>query len=528
MRQTGSTYDYVIVGAGSAGCVLAARLSADPHVRVLLLEAGGPAYPKEARIPAAFSRLFKSACDWNYATEEEPHLNHRRLYWPRGKMLGGSSSINAMIYTRGNPSDYECWKQLGNEGWGWADVLPSFKKAENQERGASEFHGVGGPLNVCDLRYVNELSRAFVAAAQETGIPANPDFNGSAQDGAGLYQVTQKNGARHSAADAYLEPARRRPNLAVVTSAQATRVLVENGRAIGIEYARNGALQQAHAEREVILSGGAVNSPQLLLLSGIGPADELASVGIRAVHDLPGVGKNLQDHLMVSIGYLCTRPVSLAGAQSIPNVMRWLIFRRGPLASNVAEAGVFLRTEEGLRAPDLQILFGPAYYVNHGFDRREDHCFGLGPILVMPESLGSIGLRSSNPLDPPAIRANYLATERDLRVLIEGVRRCRAIAHAKAFEPYRGPELHPGAYVTSTEDIAAFICAEAQTLYHPVGTCKMGNDAAAVVDHRLRVRGIERMRVVDASVMPRIISANTNAPTIMIAEKAADMIREAG
>ena len=527
MTQSSSSYDYIVVGAGSAGCVLAGRLTEDQRVRVLLLEAGGAECPKEARIPAAFSKLFKSACDWNYSTEEEAHLAGRRLYWPRGKMLGGSSSINAMIYARGNPSDYDCWKQLRNEGWGWADILPYFKKSENQERGASELHGVGGPQNVCDLRYVNELTRVFVAAAQETGIPANADFNGPTQDGVGLCQVTQKNGARHSAADAYLEPARHRPNLNVLTGAHATRVQLESGRAVGIEYMRNGALQQARAEQEVILAGGAVNSPQLLLLSGIGPAGELATAGIRAVHDLPGVGKNLQDHLIVSVAYLCTRPVSLAGAESIPNALRWLIFRRGPLASNVAEAGVFLRTEEGLRAPDLQILFGPAYYVNHGLDRRKDHCFGLGPILVAPESRGSIALRSSDPFAAPAIRANYLSTERDMRVMIEGVRRCRAIAHAKAFEAYRGEELRPGAQVTSVEDIAAFIRAEAQTLYHPVGTCKMGADASAVVDHRLRVRGIEGLRVVDASIMPRIISANTNAPTIMIAEKAADMIREA-
>jgi choline dehydrogenase len=527
MKQTSSSHDYIIVGAGSAGCVLAARLTEDPHARVLLLEAGGAECPKEVRIPAAFSRLFKSRCDWNYTTEEEPHLSGRRLYWPRGKMVGGSSSINAMIYTRGNPSDYDCWEQAGNEGWGWSEVLPYFKKSENQERGESELHGAGGPQNVCDLRYVNELTRVFLAAAQELGIPANPDFNGATQDGVGLYQVTQKNGARHSAADAYLKPAERRRNLTVLTDAYATRVIVENNRAVGIAYMRNRALQQVRAEQEVILAAGAVNSPQLLLLSGIGPADELRKASVRAVHDLPGVGKNLQDHLMVSVAYLSTKPVSLASAESIPNLLRWLIFRQGPLASNVAEAGMFLRTEEDLRAPDLQILFGPAYYVNHGFDRRKDHCFGFGPTLIAPESRGSIGLRSSDPFAAPAIRANYLSTQRDLRVLIEGVRQCRAVAHTKAFDPYRGEELHPGMRVKSVEDIASFILAEVQTLYHPVGTCKMGSDATAVVDHKLRLRGIERLRVVDASIMPRIISANTNAPTMMIAEKAADMIREA-
>lgn len=525
MTQTGPCHDYVIVGAGSAGCVLAARLTEDPNARVLLLEAGGSDGAKEVRIPAAFSKLFKSACDWNYETEEEPHLNGRRLYWPRGKMIGGSSSMNAMIYIRGNPADYDGWEQLGNEGWGFADVLPYFKKSENQERGASELHGADGPLDICDLRCVNELTRAFLAAAQELGFPSNADFNGPAQDGAGLYQVTQKNGSRHSASGAFLKPALRRRNLAVLSGAHATRVLIENRRAVGIEFRRGGALQQARAGREVILAGGTVNSPQLLLLSGIGPADELTRAGIRTVHDLPGVGKNLQDHPMVSVGYLCTKPVSLASAESLSNLAKWLLFKQGPLTSNVAEAGIFLRTREGLHTPDLQLLFGPAYYVNHGLDRRREHCFGFGPTLIAPESRGSVSLRSADPLDAPAIRANYLSTDADMRVIVEGVRLSRAIAHTKAFQPYRGDELHPGGQVVNGDEIAAFIRAEAQTLYHPVGTCKMGTDALAVVDPQLRVHGIERLRVVDASIMPRIPAGNTNAPAIMIAEKAADMIR---
>jgi choline dehydrogenase len=526
MARAQETYDYIVVGAGSAGCVLAARLSENAHARVLLLEAGGDDSAQEVRIPAAFSKLFKSTRDWNYSTEEEPCLNGRRLYWPRGKMLGGSSSMNAMIYIRGNPSDYESWKTLGNEGWGWADVLPYFKKSENQERGASQFHGAGGPMNVCDLRYVNELTRAFLAAALETGIPANEDFNGAAPGGAGLYQVTQKNGARQSAADAYLKPVLRRRNLKVLSGAHATRVIVENNRARGVAYVRNSAMEEAQAEQEVILAAGSVNSPQLLLLSGVGPALELKKAGVALRHDIPGVGKNLQDHPMVSVGYICEKPVSLASAESASNFVRWLIFRRGPLTSNVAEAGIFLRMEEGLSAPDLQILFGPAYYVNHGLDKRREHCFGFGPTLLAPESRGSVSLRSTNPLDAPVIRANYLSTERDLRVVVEGVRRSREIAHAKAFEPYRGAELHPGSEITTADQLAAFVRANAQTLYHPVGTCKMGTDTMAVVDQRLRVRGVERLRVADASVMPRIISGNTNAPTIMIAEKAADMIRE--
>lgn len=524
--QAGATYDYIVVGAGSAGCVLAARLSEDPRVRVLLLEAGGDDSAREVRIPAAFSRLFKSERDWNYSTEEEPCLNGRRLYWPRGKMLGGSSSMNAMIYIRGNPSDYDGWKNLGNDGWGWADVLPYFMKSENQERGGSPFHGAGGPMSVSDLRCVNKLTRAFVAGALETGIPANEDFNGTVQDGAGFYQVTQENGARQSAADAYLKPALRRRNLTLQTKAHATRLIIERNRAAGIEYVRNDAIQKANAESEVILAAGAVNSPQLLLLSGIGPSGETKKAGVAPREELPGVGRNLQDHPMVSVGYLCEKPVSLASAESLPNVVRWLIFRSGPLASNVAEGGAFVRTQANLPAPDLQILFGPAYYVNHGLERRKEHCFGFGPTLIRPESRGSVSLRSANPFDAPAIRPNYLSTEHDVRVMVEGVRRSREIANTKAFKPYRGAELHPGSKIATTEQVADFLRANMQTLYHPVGTCKMGSDAMAVVDQRLRVRGIEGLRVADASVMPRIISGNTNAPAIMIAEKAADMIRE--
>ena len=519
------TYDYIIVGAGSAGCVLAARLTEELQSRVLLLEAGGPDSAREVQIPAAFSKLFKSAVDWNYATESEPHLNHRHLYWPRGKLLGGSSSINAMIYIRGNPRDYDHWQSLGNAGWGFDDVLPYFLKSENQERGASHFHGSGGPLCVSDLRYVNPITRAFLEAANELGIPGNSDFNGAAQDGAGLYQVTQRHGRRHSAADAYLKPALGRSNLTVLTGAHATRVVLENKRAIGIEYIWNGAAGRAIATSEVILAGGAVNSPQLLLLSGLGPAEELKRAGIRVEQNLPGVGKNLQDHLMVSAGYRCTKPVSLATAESLPNLLRYLCFKRGPLVSNVAEAGIFLRTRADLEVPDLQLLFGPAYYVNHGLETRKDHCFGFAPTLIAPESRGEITLRSADPLAPATIHANYLSTEQDLRVIVEGVRLCRRIAHTKAFQPYRGVELHPGEEATTDAAIADFIRGAAQTLYHPVGTCKMGNDEMAVVDSRLRVHGIEGLRVVDASVMPRIIAGNTNAPTIMIAEKAADMIR---
>jgi choline dehydrogenase len=519
-------YDYVVVGAGSAGCVLAARLTEDARTRVLLLEAGGPDDAREVRMPAAFSKLFKTSVDWDYSTEEEPHLHKRRLYWPRGKMLGGSSSMNAMIYVRGNRLDYDHWKSLGNSGWGFEDVLPYFKKSEHQERGASEYHGTGGAMNVADLRHINPLTRAFLSAAGEIGISSNPDFNGAIQDGAGLNQVTQKNGRRQSAADAYLRPALARPNLTLVTRAHATRILLEKQSAVGVAYVREGVKNEARADREIILAGGAINSPQLLLLSGIGPAEELEGAGVRALHDLPGVGKNLQDHVMVSVGYLCTKPVSMASAESLPNFLRYLLFKRGPLVSNVAEAGIFLRVFAGVDRPDLQLLFGPAYYVGHGLRPRKEHAFGFGPTLIAPESRGSITLRSSDPLASPAIRANYLSTERDMLVMLEGVRLARKLAHTKAFEPYRGTALHPRPGVIQDEDIIEFIRDEAETLYHPVGTCKMGADPLAVVDPRLRVRGIERLRVVDASVMPRIIAGNTNAPTIMIAEKAAEMVRQ--
>jgi choline dehydrogenase len=525
MPAKSNTYDYIIVGAGSAGCVLASRLTENPQTRVLLLEAGGKDSALQIRIPAAFSKLFKTPVDWNYATEPEPHLHNRKLYWPRGKVLGGSSSINAMIYIRGNRADFYHWRDLGNAGWGFADVLPYFKKSENQERGTSEFHGVGGPVNVADPRYVNPLTRVFLAAANEIGIVANPDFNGPEQDGAGLYQVTQKNGERCSAADGFLRPARERNNLTVVTGAHAARVLLDKNCALGVAFLHNGMLEEARADGEVILAGGTVNSPQLLMLSGIGAPDELKAVGISAIHDLPGVGKNLQDHPMVSVGYLSKQKISLDGAETLGNLLRWMLWKNGPLASNVAESGLFLRTREGLAVPDLQLLFGPAYYRGHGLVRRKEHCFGFGPTLITPESRGSISLRSANPLDAPAIRANYLATDADLRTMVAGVRLARQLAHAKAFDAFRGEELHPGATQESDAEISEFLRNELETLYHPVGSCKMGNDALAVVDAQLRVHGIERLRVVDASIMPRVPAGNTNAPVIMIAEKAADMIR---
>lgn len=524
--KNAAAHDYVIVGAGSAGCVLAARLSEDPRTKVLLLEAGGPDGAKEVRIPLAFSKLFKSACDWAYETEPEPHLANRRLYWPRGKMLGGSSSMNAMIYIRGNPADYDRWRALGNGGWGWADVLPYFKRAENQQRGASQFHGAGGPLDVCELRCVNRLTRAFLEAAEEAGFARNPDFNGAAQEGAGLYQVTQRRGRRLSAAGAYLKPAMRRANLTVETRALATAVLLDGRRATGVAYQKDGGRREARASREVILAGGAVNSPQLLMLSGIGPAEALRRLGISARVDLPGVGENLQDHLVVVVEWECTKPVTLDTSETLANYLKFLLFGRGPLTSNVAEAGLFTRTRAGLPAPDLQILFGPAFYQRHGFSPPAGHRFSIGPTLIAPKSRGRLWLRSADPLAPPAIQANYLAEENDLRALIEGMRIARRIGCGKAFSPFRGAEIFPGPHIQAEEEVIRSIRRGAETLYHPVGTCKMGTDTLAVVDPQLRVRGAEGLRVADASIMPVTTAGNTNAPTIMIAEKASDMIRE--
>jgi len=531
--RTANMFDYVIVGAGSAGCVVASRLSEDASVRVLLLEAGGPDTRREIRIPAAFSKLFRSEYDWAYFTEPQPHLNNRRLYWPRGKVLGGSSSINAMIYIRGHASDYDGWAALGNPGWSFADVLPSFKKAEDNQRGASEYHGAGGPLAVSDLRSPNVLSRAFVEAGVELGFARNPDFNGAGQEGFGFYQVTQKRGARHSAADAYLKPALARPNLTVRTGAHATQVLFEGTRAVGVAYLRDGHAEEARAGREVILCGGTVNSPQLLLLSGVGPAGQLRSLGIPVVADLRGVGENLQDHLEIVVGHQCTQPVSLDRAETLGNLLQYVLFRRGPLTSNVAESGGFVKTRPDqvgifvpdLPAPDLQYMFGPVYYLDHGFTRPQGYGFGLVAVLLRPQSRGRITLRSTDPLAHPAIHANYLSSDADLAVLVAGVKLGRRLFAAKPFDPYRGPEARPGAQVQTDAEIADHIRRHAETIYHPVGTCKMGADSLAVVDAQLRVHGIDGLRVVDASVMPVLIGGNTNAATLMVAEKAATLIR---
>ncbi|HEV2660012.1 MAG TPA: choline dehydrogenase [Ktedonobacteraceae bacterium] len=520
-------YDYVIVGAGSAGCALANRLSEDPSTSVLLLEAGGADEVQEIHIPAAFSSLFKTPIDWAYETEAQSHLNNRRLYWPRGKVLGGSSSINAMIYMRGNRRDYDHWAALGNEGWSYADVLPYFKKSENEERGASEYHGSGGPLNVTDLRTINTLSSAFVEAGVEAGLPLTKDFNGAEQDGVGFYQVTQKQGMRYSAAVAYLHPILVRANLTLQTSALVTGILFEGTRAVGVTYIQNGETQQVNVNKEVLLAGGAINSPQILLLSGVGPADALKALNIPVVADLPGVGQNLQDHPAVVVLYSCTQPITLAHAQTMENLQDFIENKMGPLTSNVAEAGAFIRTQADLPMPDVQYHFTPVYYLNHGFTVPEGDGYTIAPCVLHPQSRGYIALRSANPAEAPIIQPNYFADEADMQVLVEGIKVARKLGETQAFAPFRDVETHPGSQAQSDEEIAEYIRNHVETLYHPVGTCKMGNDPMAVVDAHLRVRGVEGLRVIDASIMPTLVGGNTNAPTIMIAEKAADMLKGA-
>ncbi|HEY6306537.1 MAG TPA: choline dehydrogenase [Candidatus Angelobacter sp.] len=518
-------YDYIIVGAGSAGCVLANRLSEDPGVKVLLLEAGGRDTRKEIRTPLAFSKLFKGPCDWAYYTEPEAQVGNRNLYWPRGKVLGGSSSLNAMIYIRGQRQDYDQWRELGNPGWGYGDVLPCFKKSEDQERGASEYHGVGGPLHVSNLRSPNLLSEVFVEAAAQSGFKRNPDFNGDSQEGFGLYQVTQWQGQRHSAAAAFLRPAMRRRNLTVRTDVQAFDILFEGKRACRVSFQQGGGSVQEPAEREIILCAGAIGSPHLLMLSGIGPASHLRSLDIPVFCDLPGVGANLQDHPAVPIAWECSQPVSLASAESLPNLIRYLAVKRGPLTSNVGEAGGFIKTSAGLSAPNVQYHFAPGFFVEHGFKQIKEHAYTLGPTLLHPYSRGRITLRSSNPLDAPLIRANYFEDPRDLETMVEGVKTARVLLAADAFAKYRKREICPGPEAKDDAALRAHIVKYAETLYHPCGTCKMGNDPASVVDSELRVHGVEGLRVVDASVMPTVPGGNTNAPTIMIAEKAAELIK---
>jgi choline dehydrogenase-like flavoprotein len=522
------TFTYIVVGAGAAGCVVAHRLSANPDVSVLLLEAGGPDRSPLIHMPAGFTKLTSPAVNWGFKTTPQPQLNNRPMHYPQGRTLGGSTSINAMIYIRGNRLDYDEWRDLGNEGWGYDDVLPYFKQSENNERLVDRFHGTGGPLNVAEQVQHNVLTRAFVRAAQEVGIPFNPDLNGATQDGVSYYQVTQRNVRRESAATAFLRPVRLRPNLRIVTGATATQVIVNGGRARGVRYLRDGAICTAHADHEVVLSGGAVNSPRLLLLSGIGPADELKALGIEVVHDLPGVGKNFQDHMDVYIAAACSQPVSYNGEdrwfRAIPHGVQYLLYKTGPVTACVAEAGCFIRSGDQVRSPDIQIHCLPAYVVDHGRKRIKGHGITINTCNLRPRSIGEVTLRTANPLDLPEINPNFLADPYDWKISIEGFKWGRKILEAPAFRPYIKDELMPGSCAQTDEQIRAYIRKWSKTDYHPVGSCKMGHDEMAVVDPQLRLRGLDGLRVIDASIMPTLISGNTQAPSIMVGEKGAALI----
>ncbi len=523
-------YDYVIVGAGSAGCVLANRLSADAGGSVLLLEAGGPDTSPFIHTPALMGFLPDGPHDWRYRTVPQIHCNMRRMPWPRGRTLGGSSSINYMIYIRGHAADYDHWAALGNKGWSYADVLPFFKKSEHNERLEDGFHGRGGLLNVADHRFRHPLSEMFVAAAHETGVPLNLDFNGASQDGCGFYQVTQKDGVRWSTASAFLRPALSQANLTVVTGALACRVRFEGRRATGVEYVQRGQSARADAAREVVLCGGSINSPQLLMLSGVGPADHLRQVGIDVVADLPGVGENLQDHLGTFVRNEVTVPISLYGAtpEQLATVQaEYETTRQGLFTSNIAEAGAFLRPAGRSGPSNLQGFFLPYCLTESPIEAFQPYCHGISYAFYVnrPASRGRITLGSGDPLDQPLIDPCYLSDPADLPQFVEGIRAVREIFRAKPLSDVVGRELGPGADAQSDAEIAAYVRDRASgTIFHPVGTCKMGTDELAVVDPTLRVRGLDGLRVVDASVMPTLIGGNTNAPTIMIAEKAAAMI----
>ncbi len=526
MVRIATSADYIVIGAGSAGAAIGGRLSEDGACSVLMLEAGGPDSNRDIHIPARFSELFHSAEDWDYQTIPQPGLNNRRDYVPRGKVFGGTSSMNAMVYQRGHPSDYDGWAALGNPGWAYAEILPFFRKMQHQERGESAHHGIGGPINVADPQDPNPLSLAFVEAAIELGFAQNADFNDGEQEGFGLYQVTQKQGQRHSAAVGYLRPALERANFRAIPYAHATRLLIEKNRCVGVEFHHAGELQRARANREVIVSGGAINSPQLLLLSGIGPAHQLAKFDIPPVTDLPGVGQNLMDHIQVPVAFHCNAPVSLADKDSPAQIKRYHDEKMGLLTSNLGESGGFVKLDPAAPAPELQFHFGPDWFIRHGFETPPGHGFTILAGLVGTTSVGELTLRSGDPFAPPSIDFACLGEDADVDVLLAGVKLGRQIAAAPPFDRFRGDEFLPGEQVAADSELIHFIREFATTIYHPAGSCKMGRDRLAVVDEHLRVHGIAGLRVADASIMPRIINANTNAPCIMIGEKAASMILE--
>lgn len=526
-------YDYVIAGAGSAGCVLASRLSENPDVRVLLLEAGPPDSADEIHIPAAVNLLFQTAYDWNYQTVPQDRAGGRSIYWPRGRVLGGSSSINAMIYIRGSRHDYDSWRDdYGCAGWGYTDLLPYFLRAESNSRGASAYHGATGPLSVQDLKFKSGLTGAFLAAARNCGVPANDDFNGPSQDGVGYYQVTQKAGRRWSAADAYLNPAAGRPNLTVQTDALVTGIEIEGGRATGVRYLRRGVEELAEAGSEVIVSCGVIGSPQLLMLSGIGPADHLREHDIAVLADSPGVGGNLSDHPVVTAMWSAPKTRSLWEKAGPANLARWQMTHTGPMTTNIAEAGGFFRTDPALPAPDIQWHVLPVPYLDGGLADPARRALSVLITLLTVGSRGKVRLRSADPRHKPSIDPSYLSDLADLDPLVAAMSMAREFATARPLSRQLRSELAPGPDVGTVAELREWIRGNLSTLYHPVGTCAMGGDSrlaasklTSVLDTELRVRGVYGLRVVDASVMPTVPRGNTNAPTIAIAERAADLIQ---
>ncbi len=532
--DTNSTFDYIIIGGGSAGCVLAGRLTEDPNVSVALLEAGPADKSILIHCPMGLALLAQNGqANWKYNTTPQPGLNGRTGYQPRGKVLGGSSSINAMIYIRGQQEDYDHWAALGNPGWGWNDVLPYFKKSEDNARGADAFHATGGPLHVQDLTSPNPIVPSFVEAGRQAGYAINSDFNGASQEGVGPYQVTHKNGERWSAAKGYLTPNLKRPNLRVITGALTTRIVIKDKRAIGVEFVHEGQTKQLMAGKEVLLSAGAFGSPQILMLSGIGPRQHLLDHGVVPIHDLPGVGENLHDHLDIvqqvhapaltqSVG------ITLGGVWTLfKGIFEWRDKRTGPLTSNVAEAGGFVKSSPAEKTPDLQFHFVVAKLENHGRTTVFGHGYSCHVCVLRPKSRGTLRLASKNPQVAPRIDPNFLGERDDVDRLVAGFKIMRNVLGQPALRTLGGSEVAASAGATTDAQIEQFIRSKADTIYHPVGTCRMGPGPMDVVDAQLRVHGITGLRVVDASVMPQVVSGNTNGPTIMIAEKAADMIKAA-
>ncbi len=531
-RKIVKTFDYIIVGAGSAGCVLANRLTASGRHRVLLLEAGGRDRNVWIHIPLGYGKLFDNAkVNWLYASEPEPELNNRRVIQPRGKVLGGSSSINGLLYVRGQHEDYDHWRQLGNVGWGFADVLPYFRRAEDQERGADDLHGAGGPLAVSNVSEPHPLCEAFIEGAGQAGFPRNDDFNGATQEGAGYFQLTCRNGRRCSTAVGYLRPARRQPNLEVVTDALTTRLLFSARRCIGVEYRQGDTLTTAHANAEVIVAGGAFNSPQLLQLSGIGPAELLRAHGIEVIADMPGVGADLQDHLQIRTQYRCSEPITMNDVinhwrHRYGAGLRYILTRKGLLTIGAGYAGAFLRTRPELETPDVQIHFLIFSADSAGAGLHKFPGFMTSVCQLRPESRGFVHIKSPDPSVPPAIQPQYLTSRLDRDTVVDGLKLMRRIMQQPAMSRYITEEREPGPGCVSDEDLLEFARATGTTVYHPTSTCRMGSDPRAVVDARLRVHGFEALRVVDGSIMPALVSGNTNAAVVMIAEKASDMILE--